>query len=332
MKGLKCLFEAYPPSKILHRDQQIEMIQKLFLQIKEKEALGTALLIQGVTGSGKTATTKHILKNNAGLYLFASGETTKTACATLRALSDLDYKTEEKILNEFIEKISIEKKVVVIDEVHKIKDLNNFLQHINTIYRNAGVPIILVTNRRMFLEKMPEDVRKTLFFQKVLFPAYDAMHLYDILNDRLKEGNLGIPEETKRYICGIGAKEGSARLILRLAYEHITKKEQNIDKILNALNREEWSEVINSLCYSEKKFLRTLLKLSDNNGKKISSSELQQEFSDLSPSRISQIITGLEGYGMIKTEKVNLGRGGGRFRYISFTNGKVKETIDVLLE
>lgn len=331
MKDLNYLIESYKPKKILHRDEQITEIKKLFKCIKNKNLIGEVKLIQGVTGSGKTATTNYLIENNRDKCFYASGDVTKTSFRTLITLLGNWHNTEEKAATALKEELKKEKKLIVIDEVHKIKDLNNFLQHLNTIYRETNTPILLITNRGMFITKMPEDVKLTLLIKKIKFPSYMPDQLYDILNERLKEGSLTIPESKKRYMCAIGTKQGSARLTLRLAYEYLTKQEKDINKIIESLNKEEWEEIINSLCFSERTFLRNLLDLTENGKRKVTTSEIQQISGKISPSRISQIISSMKDYGLIKSEQVNLGRKGGKFSYINFVNKEVSNVIENII-
>jgi len=331
METIQLLTEDYIPKKILHRKEQIKEIEESFEDLRKGLPMGRALLIQGVSGSGKTVTIKYILKKYSDQYLFASGMTNKTSFKILVELLQEYHKTEDKVLAELINKLQKQKKVIIIDEIHEVKDLDNILENLNAIYRKTNVPIILITNKRMFITKMPEDVKKTLFFIKALFPSYDANQLYDILKERLKEANLKIPKGKMNYICGMGAKQGSARLTLKLSYEYLTKKETNIDKILNNLNKEEWQEIITSLCLSEKNFIKLIVDLSDGNGRKISTSEIQKELGSLSPSRISQIISNLKGYGIIDTEHKNIGRKGGILSYVYFPNNEVRDIMENLL-
>ena len=83
----------------------------------------------------------------------------------------------ESLENDIIHFLKKTPKVLIIDEVNNLKDDREVFQlfgHLNTIYRETRVPIIVITNNRNIRNMMPDDARKTLLFEIIEFPAYKA--------------------------------------------------------------------------------------------------------------------------------------------------------------
>jgi len=325
------LTENYQPLKVLHRDKQIKSIEKVFENFK-KMGVASNLLIFGVTGSGKTTTIKKIIKEN-NCNVFSSGATTNTAFKTFRAIFDLNCKTTERLINESINKLKQNPRIIIIDEVNKIIDPTNLFNTLNIIYRETNCPVIIITNKRTIYNDIPEDALKTLFFERVDFKSYNALELYDIIKGRLEgiEQEIPeIPEATLKKICAIGGKDSSARTVLTMTLRCILSNdfsETFIDKIKNDLKIDEWRDFLNGLKTSEKEFLKNLLELQLKQ-KTIFPSDLSSMMKDFTPPRISQLISSFENYGIIESKYKNKGRAGGRLREIKFVSQEVFDTLD----
>ena len=126
---------------------------------------------------------------------------------------------------------------------------------------------------------------------------------------------------------------GSARIALMITMKCILAKDYSIkyiDKIAKNLEREDWRVFVQGLTHSEKRFLEALLNISENNPF-MRHSDLTKQLKDLSPSRISQLITSFEDYGLVVTEYKNLGRGTGRYRAIKFVSKEIIEKMEEVL-
>ena len=121
---IKELTEFFIPLKILHRENQIKKIKSIFKNFQE-QGIAENLLVQGVTGSGKTAVITKVVYDEDGGHIFISGASTKTAFRTLKAIVDLKYNTADRLLSEGIRKLNQSPKIIIIDEINKIKDLPN---------------------------------------------------------------------------------------------------------------------------------------------------------------------------------------------------------------
>lgn len=332
---LRVLTEFYEPRKILHRDKQIEEIRRIFKNFQQFR-YGENAIILGVTGSGKTATINKVM-NEEDNHLFISIAHTKTTHRTLKALFDLTYNTQDKLVAEAIKKLKKEPKILILDELNKCKDPQNLFNDLNTIYRNTGCPIIIISNKRTLIEEIPEDAKKTLMFNKIDFPSYNSLELFDILKNRLDmledKTVPKISEGSLRQICAVGGKEGSARIVLTITLKCIMANdfsEQYIKKQWGNLHQEDWRDFVRGLNDTEKKFLDVLVSVISKKSQ-ASNSDIIKKMDNLSPARISQLITSFSDYGIIKTEKKNLGRRGGSFRMVSFTSDEIFKRIDLIL-
>lgn len=332
------LTEYYEPEKILHRKEQIKEIDNAFKNFK-KFGISSNLLIQGVTGSGKTTIVTKVIKDNTNEnsedFIFISGAETQTSFKTLRAIFDLNFSTIERVLTEGVKKLKVHPKIIIIDEVNKIRDCNNLFNNLNTIYRGVQCPIILITNKRTIVDSMPDDARLTLLFDKVNFPAYNSFEIKDIIKDRIKriKTKIKFPEGALAKICAFSGRQGSARIALMITMKCILANDysfKHIDKIAKNLEKEDWRIFIKGLTPSEKRFLEALLNIS-NSKQFMRHSDLTMRLKDLSPSRISQLVTSFEDYGILITEYKNFGRGTGRYRIIRFASKEIREKMEDVL-
>lgn len=338
------LTENYCPNSFPHRENQIQAIRNTFDSFKNF-GYGQNLLILGVSGSGKTSVVKYILNDleNSRISLYVSASSHNSPRSIFGHLSCESKRSTSDMVYMLIDKLKVEKKIVIIDEVDKTKDMESLMNYLNVLYREVCVPIILITNKRNFIETMPDDVRLTLLLQKIDFPSYNSLQLKDILTSRLEElakKNYPVLDEgVINYICAMSVFKysSSARVVLDLSRKCILsnkiKYEECIEFLNNTINQmeeEEWSKFVNNLSHSEKRFLEVLIELLSENDY-VDVSMIHEKMCDLTPSRISQLVTSFVDYGIIKTNYKNFGRVKGRFRVLSFSNpiiqGKMIELI-----
>jgi len=173
------LSEEYIPKDILFRDAQIKQIRDVFLNY-QRIGMGTNLLIQGVTGSGKTTIIKKITeKENNSIYISCLDK--KTTHEVLKSLFNIKIRNQSEVLQKIVKKLLEDPKILIIDEIDKVRDFTNLMNDLNFIYRKTMIPIIIITMKRNILQKMPLDVIKTLFFERVSLPSYNANELKCIL-------------------------------------------------------------------------------------------------------------------------------------------------------
>ena len=314
--------ENFIPDKILHREEQIQEIEKVFKNFSNN------LLLMGNSGSGKTSSIKFLMKKFYGRYIYVSA--LKTSMRTLKELSGLKYRDYGDIFNEFTDQLINNPKIIIIDELNKIKDISDMFDYLNAIYRKTNSPIILISNDPQTIGKMPNDAKLTLFLQRVTFNSYDANELYSIAIDRLKMINIEekFPEASLRYICAkVASTDNSARDVLFLVFKCIVENDFSpdfIDSLGKKMQEEDWTNWTTSLKEIEKNLLDVLIDISIKNiGKEIISSDLYSSLSNLSPQRISQLITFFVNNGILVTKERNLGRRGGRVRIIEFSSPEI---------
>lgn len=327
------LSEEYLPEIILHRDEQLNQIKEIFQNFK-KNKIGTNAIIFGVTGSGKTTIIKKIIKDE-GNAIYVSCDETNTAFKTIKSFLNINSKTLQEVLQLTIKELKKSPKIIILDEVDKVsraEEFSKLMSNLNTIYRKTMIPIILITLRRDIISLMKSDVRKTLFFDKINLPSYNAIELKDILQSRIKNLKLELDEGTIMYISALAGQQGSARLLMNMALRCLQKdnfSKDFIEESYKQLMKEDWLDFVHDINNTEKEFLRNLLIFCEDE-KEISAEEIENKMG-LSCSRISQLINTFEKYAIIKSWHENLGRRGGRKRIIKFSSKEVYEELDKII-
>ncbi len=340
---LRELTEFYKPDKILHRDQQIKEIKKIFKVFKEF-GMASNLLIQGFSGSGKTASITKILDKENGDYIFVSGSENKTSYKILKSMFDVNCNTVEKTLTEGIRKLKANPKVIVIDEINKLKngsEIRDLFDNLNTIHRGVGCPIILITNTRGLIGLMARDAQLTFMFEKIEFKPYSVDQLCDIIEERvslLRDKGIKneIPEKFLLEICNVVFTEmdSSVRMAMKILQKCLLNNDfskKALKRSLQSVEVEDWREFFNTLPEVHKKSLLLIKKIAPWPNK-IPSKELFKHFNRYTPRRVLQIVDLFEEFGIIKSEYENKGRAGGNKRFISFTNKDYFDRVTQFIE
>lgn len=317
---IQCFLEEFKPKKLLHREKQEEAIKLTFKHFKDF-GFGTNLLLVGVTGSGKTATIKKIL-SEFDSHIYFSAASCKTSFKILREIARTKSREYPEFIKEIIEKIKRENKILVLDEMNQVEDPRILFDAMNTIYRQTGKPLIIISNNRKIFMDMPEDARLTLFFHKVEFPAYTIQEIKDIIKSRLdllsETINELVPEDAITQIAIISSMDGSARNALDFTMKCILRNcftAEFIESLKKEKTRQEWEEFANSLNVNQTIFLNHLLIL-HRREEEINNRNLRKLMPQFSPQIISMLITDFFKYGIIEFEMVNKGKKGGRYRQI----------------
>lgn len=322
------LSDFYIPKELPHREKQIKQIKQIFKNFKKYNSADN-LAVFGVTGSGKTALVKRVMDDeDSSIYI--SGAETRTAYKTIKAIFNLRIQTHEELLKRTIEKLEQEPKILVIDEIDKINNHNALFNDLNTIYRKTMVPIIIITLKHNIISEMPVDARKTLYFQKIILPAYNSLELKDILESRLNQLKESPPisEGTKNYISALSGRQGSARALITILLKCIRNNnfsQDYIDEIYKQMLHEECFDFINDINDTEREFLSYLIQ-SCNEVDETTSEVLEKKIG-LSNARVSQLLNVFERYSLIETYHKNLGRGGGRKRIIKFKSKEIYNEV-----
>lgn len=323
------LTENYIPDKIFFRDDQINRIKKTFEDFKK---YGTAqnLIIQGYTGTGKTAGTSKVLKEvGNGSYLFSIASVNQTCHQLLKSLFNFNYSAMGKTLTEIILKLKKEPKILVFEEINRLKDkaeIKSLFDNLNTIYRETECPCIIITNLFDINQLMNDDARLTLNFGIVEFSTYSEKELYEIFLDRIETikqvHGIIIDKWNLKNICSIVWEKGESsarqvRTILKSCLMENNWKEGFISKIIEGTLDEHVFLKIKNMSERDKKFLSVLYELYSKKQKiggymAISYEEISS-IMGLSISRISYFVDIFENdYALITTRHENKGKGNKR--------------------
>lgn len=314
-KNRDALSPDYIPEVLPHREDQIKQLGGILAHALKGSKPGN-VFIYGLTGTGKTAVTKYVLKR---LVLKAKevGAIVKYAYVNCRQ-SDTPY----RVLADIAEAIGIrvpftglsiaevyrrilrglfEQKgvfIIVLDELdylvkRKGDDILYRLLRINEENIKAKVSLVCITNDVKLLEILDPRVRSSLGEEEIVFPPYNALELKDILTCRAKEAfNEEALEEDVIPLCAaLAAKEhGDARRaldLLRVAGE-IAERENSekvtcdhVKKAYNEIERNTTLEIVKSLPLQAKIVLHAILLLEKKNVKPITTGHLYSVYANL---------------------------------------------------
>jgi len=329
------LTEGYIPANIFFRDEQIGRIKKTAENFKK---FGSAqnLILQGYTGTGKTAVIEFIKKTiNPKDYLFAIGSVNQTSHQLLKSMFNMSYSTIGKVITEAILSLKENPKILIFDEINRLKDkqeIKSLFDALNTIYRETECPSMILTNLLDLNQFMADDARLTLNFGIINFPTYSVEQLIKIFEERIflieKNHDIKINIIDLERICNIVGEngEGSARQVRTILKNCLIEdnwSEEFIFKIIEGTLDEYLYLKIKNMPEREKKFFFVLYELhkkkEDVGGYfGINYNEIES-LTGLSLSRISYFIDIFEReYGLINTKYDNQGRNGGNKRTIFF--------------
>lgn len=292
-RNREALSSDYIPDKLPHREEYIRRVAELLSPVLRGERPSN-VLIYGLTGTGKTAVVKYVMRRfeehaeKAGIDSFRfSYVNCRNEDTNYRVLfkigSDLGVKipftglSVAELHNRLRDYIDSRRTAVtiVLDEVDFLvkkvgDDLLYRLTRINDELSRSKVSIVGITNDVKFVETLDPRVRSSLGEVEVVFPPYDAVQLADILRERaalaFREGVL--EEGVIEYCASAAAREhGDARRaldLLRFAGE-IAEREGaprvgvvHAKKAREELEMNAAAEVVRTLPYHSKLVLLSL--------------------------------------------------------------------------
>jgi len=296
----------FRPEKIYHRDNQLSELREVFERFKAGRSEKN-ILAHGSTGTGKTLCISKVLSEQENQYIYVPSPS--TAHQVLKTITDMTYNTRERQRSEAIKILKSRRVVLIIDELNAMKraeEIRWLLEDLKFIYREVPLPIILLTNKNLYemQRTIPEDVKKTFFFNELEFSPYNAIELQDIFQEGIKHLNLNVPEG---FIPKLSAKisnefDGSVRsglFVLRECLDASDFSEASIDKTLKKIQNTEFEDLVKRLNEQEKRFLSALIYLRDPSMPEVPLTALYEKIRSLLPQRISQIIFSLESEGII---------------------------------
>lgn len=291
----------YIPDELPHREEQISKLASI-LAPALRQVRPSNVFIYGLTGTGKTAVTRFVLKKleekarELGSRITVCYVNVRKDNTTYRVILRLaeclglrlpftGISTAEAY-RRFLKALDIRSSlmIVTLDEIDFLvrkhgDELLYRLTRCNEELSSSRLTVIGITNDLKFVESLDPRVRSSLGEVELVFPPYSAPQLEDILRQRAKIAfKPGVLSEEVIPLCAaLAAREhGDARRaldLLRVAGE-IAEREgcnrvtsEHVYKARIELERDRVLEVINTMPLHTKLVLLSILNLVKMSGK-----------------------------------------------------------------
>jgi cell division control protein 6 len=276
------LSHHFIPQHLPFREEQIKRIMKLLAPaLSGKDP--SNLFIYGKTGTGKTASTKHVLDRLENVrkkydamvdYLYTNCRIHNTKYQVLIKCCEKAFPDATSFLGlssthlyeKFLEHVDQQQGglqfIIALDEVDKVKDLDELMYALtrsNDELKNGHIAVIGISNSINFKDRIDPRSKSTLCQEEMVFPPYNAEQLEAILSERAEAGfnEDKIDKPAIALAAALAAQEsGDARYALRL----LTKagelaedanarnvREEHVRKAKTMVEEDIVFEVINSL-------------------------------------------------------------------------------------
>jgi len=287
------LLPDYVPEYLPHRDREIVRLARVLAPALRGERPNNVFIF-GLTGTGKTAVTKYVLRRleakaaEVGARVRSIYVNVRHRETPYRVLADIAESVGLRVpftglstgevygrLASWLRK-SRGVYIVVLDEIDFLvkkhgDDLLYKLTRINELLTSAKVSIVGITNSVKFVDSLDPRVRSSLGEEEIVFPPYNASQLQDILSERAAEAfNPGVLDPDVIPLCAaLAARDhGDARRaldLLRVAGE-IAEREgsarvaaSHVRKARMEIERDRVAEVVRSLPLHAKLVLASVL-------------------------------------------------------------------------
>jgi len=324
---LKFLSEDYIVDEILFRDAEIKEIQTQIDNFKNK-TLTSNLYILGKNSTGKTLVIKKMLKENPDLIQYIRiGSNINTTLDFLNNVTDSNFNNVSNAFEAFYRKLNTEKKIIVIDEIDKLKDPKNLINNINFLYRDTKgeIPFFLITNNAEFYDELPDDFKNTLLFKKIYFFNYSRDQIKEIIKQRLDLSQIQLDYGIVDLITLESYNNDSnIRLALNLIKQcyinNIIVYNKDVESFINNIMTQyyqvDYLFILSQLNLKEKACLKKImtiaeeLKPNENNIIEIPSKLVYEALESplIDSSTISKLISNLEKTKLFTSEKTSGGR------------------------
>ncbi|EZQ03056.1 MULTISPECIES: Cdc6/Cdc18 family protein [Acidianus] len=347
-KSREYLLPEYVPDELPHREEQIKKMASVLAQVYRSE-IPNNIFVYGLTGTGKTAATRFVLKNlriklDTFEYLYIN---TRQSDTSYRILADVIEKLGERVpftglstaelyrrmlrkLNDFSKII-----IIVLDEIDAMvkkhgDDVLYKLTRINTELERSKVSLIGITNDVKFVDNLDPRVKSSLGEEEIVFPPYNAEQLEDILKRRAKLAFKPdvISDNIISLCAALAARDhGDARRafdLLRVAGEiaeregHSNITSEYVDRARIEIEKDRVYEIINTLPFHSKLVLLAVIKGLSNKSS-LTTGEIYEIYRQTAKSistesitqrRVSDILNELDMVGIVTAKVVNRGRYG----------------------
>ena len=226
--------------------------------------------------------------------------------------------------------------VVILDEIDKLvqrsgDEILYLLTRMNLDLKNAKVAVVGISNDTNFMEYLDPRVRSSLSEEEIVFPAYNALQLKDILEKRAKISFMdGVIGNGVIQLCAAHAarEHGDARRaldMLRVAGELAERDGaelvtvEHVRRAYEKIEQDKMVEIIRTLPTQSKLVLYSVVLLAERTPRRIVSGDVYEVYQDLchqigldvlTRRRISDLISELDMLGIINAQVINRGRHG----------------------
>lgn len=316
----KVLQSNYTPSKIPHREKQIEEIASILAPSLRLDKPSN-LFVYGKTGTGKTCVLKHVTKEINEVaekkelklkIVYLNCKLQRVADTEYRLIAELIRKLGGEVpttglptkdVHDFFINMLEEQKILLIlilDEIDQlVKKIGDevlyTLTRMNTEINHSEVSIIGISNDLQFMSYLDARVKSSLAEEEILFPPYNAVQLQKILKQRSKMSfreevlEEGLIEKCAAYAAREHGDARRALELLRVAGE-LAEREgkekvtiKHLDTAEEKIDRDRMLEAIKT---SPKQFQLTLHSIlylkQNNNGNEIFTGEVYEIYKSLS--------------------------------------------------
>ncbi len=271
------LRESYIPSRLPHREHQIEEVAKVLAPALRGD-VPSNLLIYGKIGTGKTAVVAQVRLEMARrtelsahiTFVSINCANIDTPYSLLQTIGNTLARTEaERIptgwsltaVQTTMRQLMDQKggtQILILDEIDRLVAKSGdgvlyTLCELNHEFTDARLVILGISNDLKFTNNLDARVKSRLSEEKVVFPPYDAVQLQDILRDRAKEVfhegvvDAGVIERCAAYAALENGDARRALALLRLSAEMAERdhaKRITADHVVKAKSRLEQDIIV----------------------------------------------------------------------------------------
>lgn len=283
IKNESALDYEFLPKLIPYREKEQHHLANCIKPLFAKRN-GRNLLIHGAPGIGKTAATKHVLRDleeetDEIHVIFVNCWSHNSSYKVMVEVCDqLGYKfTQNKKTTELFKIVSgiVNKKaaVFVFDEIDKVEDFDFLYFLLENIYYQS---IMLITNYKSWLFELDERIRSRLMAELIEFKQYNKSETEGILKERVEYAfydNVMSDDAFKKLVdkTAIIKDIRSGLFLLKesaLLAEEKSKKKIEVEDINSAIKKLDEFTIKNTEDLDDdSKFILTVVK--DNSGNKI---------------------------------------------------------------
>ncbi len=231
IRNLSALEEHFIPSRLLHREGQMEAVRDDLQPLINRRGMRNVFLY-GRPGTGKTCMARYVVEE-------LKKHTSVRSCYVNCWHNSSRFRVLYSILEKLGEVLAIHRKgiptdelldilrnrlksghcIVILDEVDKLE--GESILYDLTEMEKIGL-ILIANNPEVFFDIDPRIRSRLMAMDNIEFPSYTTAELVDILKDRAELGLLPDVIEKRQLEAIAGMAAGDARIaidILRLAAE-----------------------------------------------------------------------------------------------------------------